>query len=66
MISRVRQRIEGVFPEIQQLDWSWRGNPTDPLVQNTDCSPERLLNKTVLGLATHLTAKITRCGQRRV
>lgn len=43
LISRVRQRIEGVFHEIQ----------------NTGRNPERLLNKTVRGLATHLTAKIT-------
>lgn len=42
LISRVRQRIEGVFHEIQ----------------NTGRNPERLLNKTVRGLATHLTAKI--------
>lgn len=42
LISRVRQRIEGVFHEIQ----------------NTGRNPERLLNKTVGGLATHLTAKI--------
>jgi hypothetical protein len=43
LISRVRQRIEGVFHEIQ----------------NTGRNPERLLNKTVSGLATHITAKIT-------
>ena len=42
MISRVRQRIEGVFHEIQ----------------NTGRNPERLLNKTVQGLAIHITAKI--------
>ncbi|MEM6611377.1 MAG: transposase [Cyanobacteria bacterium P01_C01_bin.72] len=42
LISRVRQRIEGVFHEIQ----------------NTGRNPKRLLNKTVGGLATHLTAKI--------
>ena len=42
LISRVRQRIEGVFHEIQ----------------NTGRNPERLLNKTVRGLATHMTAKI--------
>ena len=42
LISRVRQRIEGVFHEIQ----------------NTGRNPERLLNKTVQGLATHMTAKI--------
>lgn len=58
LISRVRQRIEGVFHEIQQLDWSWRGNPADPLVQNTGRNPERLLNKTVAGFATHMAAKI--------
>lgn len=43
LISRVRQRIEGVFHEIQ----------------NTGRNPERLLNKTVNGLATHIAAKIT-------
>lgn len=43
LISRVRQRIEGVFHEIQ----------------NTGRNPERLLNKTVNGLATHMAAKIT-------
>jgi hypothetical protein len=43
LISRVRQRIEGVFHEIQ----------------NTGRNPERLLNKTVGGLATHMAAKIT-------
>jgi hypothetical protein len=42
LIGRVRQRIEGVFHEIQ----------------NTGRNPERLLNKTVNGLATHLAAKI--------
>ena len=42
LIGRVRQRIEGVFQEIQ----------------NTGRNPERFLNKTVQGLATHLTAKI--------
>ena len=42
LISRVRQRIEGVFHEIQ----------------NTGRNPERLLNKTVRGLAVHMTAKI--------
>lgn len=43
LISQVRQRIEGVFQEIQ----------------NTGRNRERLLNKTVQGLATHLTAKMT-------
>ncbi|MGV2827293.1 hypothetical protein ACLFKQ_21535 [Myxosarcina sp. GI1(2024)] len=43
LISRIRQRIEGVFHEIQ----------------NTGRNPERLLNKTVTGFATHMTAKIT-------
>ena len=42
LISRVRQRIEGVFHEIQ----------------NTGRNPERLLNKTVNGLAVHMAAKI--------
>ena len=42
LIGRVRQRIEGVFHEIQ----------------NTGRNPERLLNKTVQGLVTHMTAKI--------
>jgi hypothetical protein len=42
LIGRVRQRIEGVFHEIQ----------------NTGRNPERLLNKTVNGLATHMAAKI--------
>jgi hypothetical protein len=43
LISRVRQRIEGVFHEIQ----------------NTGRNPERLLNKTVTGFSTHMAAKIT-------
>ena len=43
LISRIRQRIEGVFHEIQ----------------NTGRNPERLLNKTVGGFTTHMTAKIT-------
>ena len=43
LISRIRQRIEGVFHEIQ----------------NTGRNPERLLNKTVIGFATHMAAKIT-------
>jgi hypothetical protein len=43
LISRVRQRIEGVFHEIQ----------------NTGRNPERLLNKTIGGLATHMAIKIT-------
>ena len=42
LIAKVRQRIEGVFHEIQ----------------NTGRNPERLLNKTVQGLATHMAAKI--------
>jgi len=42
LISRVRQRIEGVFHE----------------VQNTGRNPERLLNKTIEGFATHIAAKI--------
>lgn len=43
LIGQVRQRIEGVFHEIQ----------------NTGRNPERLLNKTVAGFATHMAAKIT-------
>ena len=43
LISRVRQRIEGVFHEIQ----------------NTGRNPERLLRKTVEGFASHVAAKIT-------
>ena len=43
LISRIRQRIEGVFHELQ----------------NTGRNPERLLNKTVGGFATHIAAKIT-------
>lgn len=43
LIAQVRQRIEGVFHEIQ----------------NTGRNPERLLNKTVDGFATHMAAKIT-------
>ena len=43
LISRVRQRIEGVFNEIQ----------------NTGRNPERLLNKTVNGLATHMALKMS-------
>ena len=42
LISRVRQRVEGVFHEIQ----------------NTGRNPERLLNKTVVGFVTHIAAKI--------
>ena len=42
LIGRIRQRIEGVFHEIQ----------------NTGRNPERLLNKTIEGLATHMAAKI--------
>lgn len=41
-ISRVRQRVEGVFHEIQ----------------NTGRNPERLLNKTVDGFCVHIAAKI--------
>ena len=43
LIGRVRQRIEGVFHEIQ----------------NTGRNPERLLNKTIQGFMTHIAAKIT-------
>lgn len=43
LISKIRQRIEGVFHELQ----------------NTGRNPERLLNKTVDGFATHIAAKIT-------
>ena len=43
LIAQVRQRIEGVFHEIQ----------------NTGRNPERLLNKTVTGFTTHMAAKIT-------
>ncbi len=42
LIGRIRQRIEGVFHEIQ----------------NTGRNPERLLNKTVTGFVTHIAAKI--------
>lgn len=42
LIGKLRQRIEGVFHEIQ----------------NTGRNPERLLNKTVAGFATHMAAKI--------
>lgn len=42
LIGKVRQRIEGVFHEIQ----------------NTGRNPERLLNKTSNGFAIHMTAKI--------
>lgn len=42
LIGRVRQRVEGVFHEIQ----------------NTGRNPERLLNKTVRGFATHIAAKM--------
>ena len=42
LISRVRQRIEGVVHEIQ----------------NTGRNPERFLNKTVKGLTVHMAAKI--------
>jgi Transposase DDE domain len=41
-ISRIRQRVEGVFHEIQ----------------NTGRNPERLLNKTVEGFCVHIAAKI--------
>lgn len=41
-ISKVRQRIEGVFHEIQ----------------NTGRNPERLLNKTVEGFCVHIAAKL--------
>lgn len=43
LLNRVRERIEGVFNE----------------VQNTGRHLERLLNKTIEGLATHVAAKIT-------
>ena len=42
LIIRVGQRVKGVFHEIQ----------------NAGRNPEQLLNKTVRGLATRLTAKI--------
>ena len=42
LIGKIRQRIEGVFHEIQ----------------NTGRNPERFLNKTVEGLNTHMAAKI--------
>ena len=41
-IAKVRQRIEGVFHEIQ----------------NTGRNPERLLNKTIEGFCVHIAAKI--------
>ncbi|MEP0795767.1 IS982 family transposase [Trichocoleus sp. DQ-A3] len=41
-ICRVRQRIEGVFHEIQ----------------NTGRNPERLLNKTIAGFCVHIAAKL--------
>ena len=41
-IGRVRQRVEGVFNEIQ----------------NTGRNPERLLNKTIAGFCTHIAAKM--------
>ena len=42
LIGRIRQRIEGVFHEIQ----------------NTGRNPERFLNKTIGGLNTHMAAKV--------
>ena len=42
LIFRIRQRVEGVFHEIQ----------------NTGRNPERLLNKTVEGLCVHVAAKM--------
>lgn len=42
LIRKVRQRIEGVFHEIQ----------------NTGRNPERLLNKTIEGFCVHIAAKI--------
>ena len=47
LIGRIRQRVEGVFHEIQ----------------NTGRNPERLLNKTVNGFATHITATELRSVQ---
>ena len=47
LLGRIRQRIEGVFHEIQQVDCTWRGNLTVPRLQITGRNPERLLNKTV-------------------
>jgi hypothetical protein len=49
-LSSVRERIEGVFHE----------------VQNTGCNLERLLAKTVLGLCTRIIAKITSHLLRRL
>lgn len=42
-LNTLRERIEGVFNEIQ----------------NTGRNLERLLRKTILGLATHVAAKMT-------
>jgi len=49
-ITRVRQRIEGVFHEIQ----------------NTGRNPERLLNKTIEGFCTHIAAKLASHTLRRL
>jgi len=49
-LSSVRERIEGVFHE----------------VQNTGCNLERLLAKTVLGLCTRIIAKMTSHLLRRL
>ena len=51
-ISRVRQRVEGVFHEIQNTG----RNPDSEAVADTPAS--RLLNKTVNGFCVHIAAKI--------
>ncbi|MEH1776460.1 MAG: IS982 family transposase [Nostoc sp.] len=51
-ISRVRQRVEGVFHEIQNTG----RNPDSAAVAGTPAS--RLLNKTIDGFCVHIAAKI--------
>ncbi|WP_193198826.1 transposase [Nostoc sp. MG11] len=51
-ISRVRQRVEGVFHEIQNTG----RNPDSAAIAGTPAS--RLLNKTVDGFCVHIAAKV--------
>ena len=51
-ISRVRQRVEGVFHEIQNTG----RNPDSAAVAGTPAS--RLLNKTIDGFCVHIAAEI--------
>lgn len=58
LIAKVRQRIERGSPRRRRAQGQVSLEGVFHEIQNTGRNPERLLNKTVRGLATHMAAKI--------